>query len=148
MPTMIFGRRKSGNEPASIALDQYGRIPLHYASLHDDVSLATQLIADGQDVNAQDKAGFTPLHFVAQPTSTGAARLLVEHGGDVNLADRHGNGPLWTAVFNSRGEGTIIQLLRENGADPLHANTHGGTPMALSRQIANYDVRQYFVDLP
>ena len=145
---MTFGRRKPSHESASIEPDQYGRIPLHYAALKDDVSLATQLIANGQDVNAQDKVGFTPLHFAAQHTSTAAARLLVEHGADVNLADRHGNGPLWTAVFNSRGEGAIIQLLRENGADPLHTNMHGRTPMALSRQIANYDVRQYFVDLP
>src|SRR5438309_11499733 len=42
--------------------------------------------------------------------------------------DAHGNTPLWTAVFNSRGDGDVIRLLRSHGADSRHVNAAGRTP--------------------
>src|SRR4051812_48401577 len=36
------------------------------------------------------------------------------------------------AVFNSRGEGRMIRLLREHGADPFLVNVHGQTPVGLA----------------
>lgn len=56
--------------------------------------------------------------------------------------------PLWVAVFNSKGRGELIGLLRAHGADPLHANASGQGPVGLARLIANYDVAQYFADVP
>ena len=40
------------------------------------------------------------------------------------------------------------KLLRDSGADPLHKNNHGVSPLILARTIANYDVRQFFTDIP
>jgi hypothetical protein len=42
----------------------------------------------------------------------------------------------------------MIDLLRSRGADPLRANMTGQTPVGLARLIGNYDVAQYFQDLP
>jgi ankyrin repeat protein len=75
-------------------------------------------------------------------------RLLVNHGADVNRGDAHGNTPLFTAVFNSRGDGSIIELLRASGADALRENRSGQTPVGLARLIDNYDVARFFTDLP
>jgi uncharacterized protein len=95
-----------------------------------------------------DAEGFTPLHFAAQEQAVDVVRLLVDHGADVNRANAHGNTPLFTAVFNSRGDGSIIELLRASGADPLRENLSGQTPVALARLIDNYDVARFFADLP
>jgi hypothetical protein len=53
-----------------------------------------------------------------------------------------------TAVFESRGRGDVIELLRANGADPRKGNAHGQTPVGLARLIANFDVARFFADLP
>jgi uncharacterized protein len=42
----------------------------------------------------------------------------------------------------------MIQLLRESGADPHLENRHGVTPVQLARTIGNYDVAQFFVNVP
>jgi hypothetical protein len=54
---------------------------------------------------------------------------------------------LGVAVFNSKGRGELIVLLRERGADAEAVNRYGQSPLGLARLIANYDVRQYFADL-
>jgi ankyrin repeat protein len=106
------------------------------------------LIRGGADVNLQDKNGYTPLHFAAQEQEVEIARLLLDHGASINAQDRHGNTPLSTAVFNYSGDGSVIQLLRERGADPFAENNHGISPVGLARSIANYDVARFFDDLP
>lgn len=62
--------------------------------------------------------------------------------------DAHGNTPLFRAVCNSRGNGNLIAILRSRGADPYAENNQGASPVKLSRTIANYDMRQFFRDLP
>jgi ankyrin repeat protein len=68
-------------------------------------------------------------------------------GARVDPVNRHGNTPLWDAVFNSKGRGELIELLRAAGADPRYANAAGQTPLSLARLIANYEVAQFFSDL-
>jgi ankyrin repeat protein len=95
-----------------------------------------------------DRLGFTPLHLAAQEGSVEAARILLDHGAVVDAVNNFGNTPLFVAVFNSRGRGDVIQLLRANGADAHRANNTGQTPVGLARLIGNFDVAQYFADLP
>ena len=75
-------------------------------------------------------------------------RILIAAGAPVDLRDSNGNTPLWRAVFSSRGDGAVIKLLRDAGADPYAENASGVTPRALARTIANFDVTQFFSDLP
>ena len=125
-----------------------GRVALHYAALEDDVESARALLDAAADPNARDRAGFTPLHFAAQQGSMRVARMLLERGATVDAQDDFGNTPLWRAVYNSRGEGAMIQLLRVHGADPTKPNTSGQCPAGLARLIANYPVAQWFEDPP
>jgi ankyrin repeat protein len=128
--------------------DPMDRNPLHYAALNDDVAAARRVIASGADVNAPDRSGMTALHFAAQAGSLQVARLLLESGARVDDQDRNGNTALFTAVFNSRGEGPMIQLLRHHGADPAKPNRHGQTPLALARLIDDHPIARWFSDLP
>ncbi len=129
-------------------LDRDGRSPLHHAAFADDTDRAAALLEQGADPNLGDRMGFTPLHFAAQEGSVGVAELLFGAGADVDPVNSHGNTPLWTAVFNCRGDGEMIRLLRSRSADPNHENNAGNTPVGLARLIANYAVAQFFTDLP
>ena len=97
--------------------------------------------------NLADRRGYTPLHFAAQEWSIEAADALLEAGASVDAVDQHGNTPLWTATFNSKGRGELIEILRSRGADPGHRNKAGGSPLELARLIANYNVAQWHADL-
>jgi hypothetical protein len=50
-------------------------------------------------------------------------------------------------VFNSRGRGELIALLRQRGADASSTNKFGVSPVSLARTIANYDVARFVNDL-
>jgi ankyrin repeat protein len=128
--------------------DREGRLPLHYAAMANNVVEVEKRIVDGDDPNFGDRLGFTPLHLAAQEGSLDAARALLDHGAEIDRTNATGNTPLFVAVFNSKGQGDMVALLRECGGDPLKVNSSGQTPVGLSRLIGNYDVAQFFADLP
>lgn len=127
--------------------DKEGRTQLHYAALANDADAVSQLLTEGASPHAPDRLGFTPLHFAAQDGALAAAEILLAAGAQVDAANSYGNTPLATAVFNSRGRGELIRLLRRHGADPRHPNNTGQTPADAARLIANYDVAHFFADL-
>jgi ankyrin repeat protein len=129
-------------------LDDYGRSPLHYAALANDAAAAQSRIDAGDDPNLGDVHGLTPLHFAAQEGALDVARLLLATGAAVDPEDVHGNTPLMSAVFNSRGRGDLIELLRASGADPTRPNASGQTAVGLARLIGNFDVARFFADIP
>lgn len=104
------------------AVDRKGRLPLHYAALENDAKEAEKRIAQGDDLNLGDRLGFTPPHLAAQAGALEAARVLLDHGAEVDGVNSFGNTPLFVAVFNSRGRGELIRLLRKRGANPLKVN--------------------------
>jgi uncharacterized protein len=120
-------------------LDRAGRSQLHYAARDGDVHAAARLIRAGADITLADKNGYTPLHCAAQEQQVDVANLLLDRGGQIDL---------FLAVLYSRGRGQMIRLLRQRGADPFIRNTSGVSPLELARGIANYDMAQYFKDLP
>jgi ankyrin repeat protein len=128
-------------------VDRAGRTPLHYAANEGDVEDIRGLLYRRFDPSAPDDNGWTPLHFAAQKSSVDAVRILLNAGSAIDARDRNGNTPLSTAVFNSRGYGEVIRLLREKGADPNAENNHGVSPLKLARGIGNFNVRQFFDDL-
>jgi hypothetical protein len=49
--------------------------------------------------------------------------------------------------MESRGDGSVIAVLRLAGADPFVENNSGVSPVVLAKRIGNYDVKQFFSDL-
>jgi ankyrin repeat protein len=128
-------------------VDPDGRTEMHQAAFVGGADRVALLAGSGLDVNSPDRNGFAPLHFAAQEWNLNVARALLNCGASVDSINRHGNTPLFVAVFNSRGRGELISVLREFGADPFRVNNHGQTPIGLARLIGNYDVARYFADL-
>lgn len=140
--------KKTPKKKARSGVDEYGRTPLHYAAGDGEATRLDELLRAAADPNAQDDNGWTALHFAAQSRSVSCVQSLLAAGARVDLRDSHGNTPLWTAVFNSRGDGAVIALMRQAGADPNSSNNHGVSPVKLARGIANYDVARFFQDIP
>lgn len=140
--------RKTPKKKPRPGVDEYGRTPLLYAAADGASSRLQELLREGSDPNAQDDNGWTALHFAAQARSAECVRALLAAGARVNLCDSHGNTPLFRAVLESKGDGSIIAMLREAGADPHSTNSHGVSPVQLARRIGNYDVAQFFKDIP
>jgi ankyrin repeat protein len=128
-------------------IDRQGRVDLHYAALNGTAEQALSLLEAGQDPNIADRDGFAPLHLAAQQNNVAVAEVLLGHGASVDPVNKFGNTPLFVAVFNSRGNGEMIRLLRDAGADPRRANASGQSPVGLARAIANFDTGQFFDDL-
>lgn len=129
-------------------VDVYGRTPLHGAAHCGHLADVRALLAAGANASAADDNGWTPLHFAAQESQVAAAELLLDAGAEIDAVDSHGNTPLLKAVYNSRGAGELIRLLRARGADPYRENNHGVSPVSLARNIGNFDVAQFFEDIP
>ena len=140
--------RKSPRRVERPGVDRMGRTPLHYAANEGLYEEALRLLEGGDDANASDDNAWTPLHFAAQSGSLEIAALLLANGARVDALDSDGNSPLGQAVFSCTGDGALISALRAAGADPFKANHHGISPIALARDIGNYDVEQFFADLP
>lgn len=128
-------------------VNKAGPATLHMAAMDDDVSTIGTLLADGVSPDVQDDQGFRPLHLAAQQYSLSAAATLLDACATVDAENVFGNTALFVAVFKSNGRGEMIGLLCSGGADPLHANRSGQTPVGLARLIANYDVAQFFSDV-
>jgi uncharacterized protein len=88
------------------------------------------------------------VHFAAQEGAAFVAEFLLDAGADVDATNVYGNTLLFVAVFNSRGRGDVIELLRARDASPFHVNNAGQTPVGLARLIGSYDVSRFFADLP
>jgi uncharacterized protein len=121
-----------------------GRTPLHYAALDGPVDRVRRLIADGLSVAATDKDGFTPLHFACQQYRDEVVQVLLEAGAPLDARDAWGNTPLSRAVFNAKGDPTVVRRLVEAGADPDLTNKSGQSARGLAELIGNYDTSGYF----
>jgi ankyrin repeat protein len=107
--------------------------------LHDaagkmgSVEMATDLIRRGINVNHQNHRGTTSLTYAVIWCKKDVAEVILHAGGRPDIADEHGNEPLWYAVGDSHRDYDMIQLLVQHGADPLHRNKYGKTPMDIAR---------------
>jgi uncharacterized protein len=119
-------------------VDEYGRIPLHYAAVDGDCNSLVRLLESGSAINAQDDNGWTALHFAAQGGHLRLVEELLSRGANPNLLNSHGNGPIWLGVMHGRGDFSVVRALVAAGADPDQKNAYGHTAreVAISKGVA------------
>lgn len=121
---------------------------LHEAIAYANWAAAAEVIRLGINVNAQDSEGKTPLHFAALSGNVEIAERILEQNGDFSIPDSHGNSPVWTAVFNARGNYSVIELLARHGAARVAAmkNKHGRSPIDFAIQIGDNYLQELLTD--
>ncbi len=122
------------------ATDGYLRTALIQSALHGNIGLLNWLIANGANIDHQDRNGYCALHFAGQEKRFECAELLLEKDASLELADLHGNTPIWTAIFNSQGDTRSVKLYVQHGADLDHLNKHQRTPRQLAETIGGFDL--------
>jgi ankyrin repeat protein len=117
------------------AYDGDRRTILINSAAKGNIEIAKFAIENGADVNFQDSSGYTSLHFCALYKYSDLTDLLLDKGADVNVCDEHGNPPIWTAIFNSKGDFEIVRKLYKAGGDIDTKNIHNKSPRELGETI-------------
>jgi uncharacterized protein len=98
------------------------------ALLTEDLTLLTELLEAGCDVNAQDEEGRTALIQATIYNNVEVVQILMEHGANVNTRDFFsGNAALHFAAKNYSLE--LLQLLLKNKAEIDIKDINGNTPL-------------------
>ncbi len=98
--------------------DAEGFMPIHAATIRNQVEIAEFLIKHGADVNAKSRHDLTPLHLAATLGLYDMANMLIQKGANVNSGMgifSRGNTPIQRAV--EKGDIKIVELLIQKGAD-------------------------------
>jgi ankyrin repeat protein len=108
-----------------------------------DLGLVDLVIKAGASVTDSDAAGWTALHFAAQEGVVEIAEELIRRGAIIDAKDNTGRTPLFVAMLNSKGNGSMICTLIANSANPNIANEKGVSPLKLAESIANFDLKPF-----
>jgi hypothetical protein len=107
------------------------------ACVDGDVQRATSSLDGGAPIDFQDGEGYTPLHLAVVWNHAAVVELLIRRDADPNIVNRHGNGPLWTAVFEAKGDDKVVTLLLLANADAFQTNSAGRSPIQIAQQIGH-----------
>jgi ankyrin repeat protein len=110
---------------------------LHEAIAFNNSLLSKELIKRNININHGDTKYQTPLHYVAMQKSPEFVELILKNGGKSNLEDIYGNQALWTAVFNAKGNYTVVEAFLKFKQDVEHKNKYGKSPLDFAKQITD-----------
>ena len=122
------------------AINEAGENALMMAALRGHLDLVELLIQRGAQVN---KPGWAPLHYAATYSGNNAlaiVRLLLEHHAFVDAESPNRSTPLMLAA--QYGSEPVVQLLLEEGAQPLQKNQLGLTAIDFARRAGREPMAQ------
>jgi uncharacterized protein len=118
-------------------LDGESRTPLIHAASEGNIEISQWLVANGAELNHQDRTGWCALHYAVQGRHVKVINFLVENDATVDLKDHYGNTPLWQATFDARGDYELVRLLVAEGASPISKNKSNRSPLDFAEQIGD-----------
>lgn len=130
------------------APDVYGRLPLHYACMHGQVSMIKTLVEAARDtVDANDLDHFTPLIHGIVHSQAGSVQEMLQYGAIVNqtsstshiplnLACQYGSAPIVQQIIRFRP-----QILPDaEGLFPQHLVARFGRDNNILQMLRDYGV--------
>ena len=100
---------------------------------------AAFLLEHGMDPDHMNWHRFTLLHHMAAEGELAKAKLLLAHGAAIDaIDDEYRSTPLGVAA--RRGQGAVVELLLEHGADPGAAGASWAVPLAWAERKGHGDV--------
>lgn len=121
-----------------------GTSALHWASYHDNVQAAVELIERGIDVDSVTDLGVTPLWLAADNGSSAMVNALLEHGANPNLNLLSGETLVMTAAHS--GNAVLVRSLLAAGASPQGAVTRNQTALMWAAGQGHADVVAALLD--
>lgn len=116
------------------AVNAQGESPLMLAAIKGHVELAQKMIQKGADIN---KTGWTPLHYAASTGQLKMISFLLEQNAYIDAESPNGTTPLMMASLYASPES--VQLLLDQGADPLLKNEQGLTALQFAERGKRVD---------
>jgi ankyrin repeat protein len=121
-------------------LDGEAQTPLMHAVIAGKKEVFEWLLANGADVNHQDRNGWSALHFAVSEKRAEFATHLLKLGACVHLQNVYGNTPLWTATFDARGKYDLVKLLLAYGANPNSKNKSNRSPLDMAHVFGDNEL--------
>lgn len=107
---------------------EQGFTALHFCAFKGNVTLATSLLANGADLNAENLMGINVMHAAAQGDQPISLYFFKQKGAELRSRDNSGNTPLhWTCYMTA--EVAMVYLISwikclddvdHEGKTPLH----------------------------
>jgi ankyrin repeat protein len=128
---LIIALRKGNN---ANHMDNNG-IPLLITAISKDNSLAVRaLLKHGANVNWRDDSGRTPLMYACRKGLISISHILINAGANINAQDDYGNtAALYSVMYPTSDNFNLFNMLMERGADGMHRNRKGMSPLHLFR---------------
>lgn len=118
--------------------NRYGRTPLHFAVIYNNIPAISALLSYGANLNPEDQWGITPLVLAQAYHWFAAGVTLIEGGAKVDRAKISVESMLFEAV--RLGKVDVVKNLLKNGADKWSRDVEGMTAMQLAKEADNPDM--------
>lgn len=117
---------------------EVGSSLLQHAIVGRNFEIALFLLEQNIDVNVTNINGQTSLHLICIYPNIEVAEKILKNGGNIYSRDKFGNNPMWTAVFNSKGNYyEMIKLLIKFKPDVVGKNKAGRSPLDFAMQVGD-----------
>ena len=143
--SLLYLTIKAGYYHIASLLLKYGAIqnkdeesPLLFAVKEGKLSMVSNILMHGIDLNIQDKEGNSPLLLAAKAGYYHIASILLEHGANPNIQDKDKNSPLLLAVKD--GQHDMVSRLLEHGTEHNIQDKDGNSPLFLAVKDGNQDI--------
>mgnify|MGYP001822586245 FL=1 len=116
------------------------------AAMEDDIGRLTQLLQQGEDVNAAQGDGMTAIHWAAENSNAAVADLLIVAGANPNTITRMGG---YTALHlaSRQGSAEVVNILLAGGSDVMAETTTGAvTPLHFAALSGDVEVLNRLVE--
>ena len=149
--SLLYLTIKAGYYHIASLLLKYGAIqnkdeesPLLFAVKEGKLSMVSNILMHGIDLNIQDKEGNSPLLLAAKAGYYHIASILLEHGANPNIQDKDKNSPLLLAVKD--GNQDIVSVLLQHGADPNIQDKDKNSPLFLAAKTGCYHIASILLE--